>query len=61
MRNRRQDSDPHPVVSEQRENGHSKHRAFVVYEVEKSDSVGNETIDADTEIRQSHRRHVNCV
>ena len=45
----------------QRENGHSKHGAFVVYEVEKSDSVGNEKIEATTEIRQGHRRHVNSV
>ena len=49
------------VVSQQRENGYSKHGAFVVYEVEKSDSVGDETIEAAIEIRQGHRRHDNSV
>ena len=47
------------VVSQQRENGHSEHGTTVVYEVEKSDSVG--TIEAATEIRQGNRGHVNCV
>ena len=47
MRNRRQDSDPQRcVVSQQRENGHLKHGAFVVYESEKSYSVGDETTEA---------------
>ena len=40
---------------------HSKHGASVVNEVEKSDSVGDETIEAANEIRQRHRRHVNSV
>ena len=30
-------------------------------EVENSDSVGDERIEAATEIRQGHRGHVNCV
>ena len=42
-------------------NGHSKHGTIVVYEVEKSDSVGDETIEEATEIRQGHRGHVNCT
>ena len=33
-------------------NGHSKHGTIVVYEVEKSDSVGDETIEAASGIRQ---------
>ena len=42
-------------VSQQRENGHSKHGTAVVYEVEKSDSVGDETIGTTSEISQGHR------
>ena len=49
------------VVSQQRKNGHLQHGTFSVYEVEKSDSVGDETSDAATEVRQGHRGHVNCV
>ena len=49
------------VVPQQRENGHSKHGAFVLYEVDKPDSVGDETLEAVTEIRQGHRGHVNRV
>ena len=49
------------VVSQQRENGQSKHGTAVVYEVEKSDSVGNETVETTSEERQGHREHVNCV
>ena len=43
------------------ENGHSKHGATVVYEVEKSDSVGNETVETTFEVCQGHRGHVNGV
>ena len=42
-------------------NGHSKHGATVVYEVEKPDTVGDETVETTFEIRQGHRGHVNCV
>ena len=49
------------VVSQQRENGHSKHGAFSVYETEKSNSVGDATIEANIEIRQGHRRHGDSV
>ena len=49
------------VVSQQQENGHSKRGATVVYEVEKSDSVGNETVETTLEVCQGHRGHVNCV
>ena len=49
------------VASQQRENGHSKHGTAVVYEVEKSGSVGDETVETTSEVRQGHRRHVNCV
>ena len=52
---------PYSFVSQQRKNGQSKHGTVVVYEVEKSNSVGDETIEAATEIRQGHRRHVNRV
>ena len=38
-----------------------KHGTAVVYEVEKSDSVGDETIETTSEIRQGHRGHVNRV
>ena len=48
------------VVSQQRKNGHPKHGTTVVYEVEKSDSVGDETVET-FEVRQRHGRHVNCV
>ena len=44
-----------------KENGHSKHGTTVVYEVEKSDSVGDETIEMTSEIRQRHRGHVDRV
>ena len=62
-RDRRQGSDPQCLlcVSQQQKNGHSKHGTVVVYEVEKSDSVGDETTEAATEIRQGHRGHVNRV
>ena len=49
------------LYSQQRENGHSKHGTAVAYEFEKSDSVGNETVETISEVRQGHRRHVNCV
>ena len=49
------------VVSQQRKNGHPKHSTIVVYEVEKSDSVGDETVETTFEVRQGHGRHVNCV
>ena len=42
-------------------NRHSKHSTVVVYEVEKSDSVGDETIETTPGIRQGHRGHVNRV
>ena len=32
-----------------------------MYEVEESDSVGDETAEETFEIRQKHRRHVNSV
>ena len=35
--------------------------AFSVYETEKSNSVGDATIEAIIKIRQGHRRHVNSV
>ena len=38
-----------------------KHDTAVVYEVENSDSVGDETIETTSEIRQGHRGHVNRV
>ena len=31
-----------------------------MYEVEKSDSVGDETVETTSEVRQGHGRHVNC-
>ena len=49
------------VVSQQRNNGHPKHSAIVVYEVEMSDSVGDETVETTLEVRQGHGRHVNRV
>ena len=44
-----------------RKNGHSKHSSIVVYEVEESDSFGDETVEKTFEVRQKHRRHVNSV
>ena len=38
-----------------------KHSSIIVYEVEESDSVGDETAEETFEIRQKHRRHVNSV
>ena len=38
-----------------------KHSTIVAYEVEESDSVGDETVEETFEIRQKHRRHVNSV
>ena len=32
-----------------------------MYEVEESDSVGDETVEETFEVRQKHRRHVNSV
>ena len=63
MRNRRRDSDPQCSLccNQQRENGHSKHGTMVVYEVEESDSVGDETIEAIAEIRKGYRRHGGSV
>ena len=49
------------VVSQQRKNGHPKYSSIVVYEVEESDSFGNETVEETFEVRQRHRRHVNSV
>ena len=49
------------VVSQQRKNGRSKDGTVDVYEVEKSDNVGDETLEAATEICQGHRGHVNSV
>ena len=40
---------------------HSKHGTAVVYEVEKSDSVGDGTVETTSAVRQGHRGHVNCV
>ena len=34
---------------------------LLCYEVEKSDSVGNETVETTLEVCQGHRGHVNCV
>ena len=34
------------LYHQQRKNGHPKHSTVVVYEVEKSDSVGDETIES---------------
>ena len=42
-------------------NGHPKQGTTVVYEVEKSDSVGDDTVETTFEVRQGHGRHVNCV
>ena len=42
-------------------NERTKHSMIVVYEVEKSDSVGDETVETTFEVRQGHGRHVNCV
>ena len=39
----------------------SKHSTIVLYEVEKSDSVGDEIIETTFEVRQGHGGHVNCV
>ena len=49
------------LLSQQRKNGHPKHSSIVVYEVEESDSVGDETAEETFEVRQKHRRHVNSV
>ena len=49
------------LSNEKKKNGHSKHGTVVVYEVEKSDSVGDETVQTTSEICQGHRGHVNCV
>ena len=49
------------VVSQQRKNGHSKYSTIVMYEVEQSDSVGDETVETTFEVRQRHGGHVYCV
>ena len=48
-------------LSTKRKNGHPKHSSIVVYEVEESDSFGDETVEETFEVRQNHRRHVNSV
>ena len=62
MKNRHQSSDPQCLLCciSARKNGHPMH-SIVVYEVEKSESVGDETVETTFEIRQGHRKHVNCV
>ena len=47
-------------LSNERTDIQSTVRLFV-YEVEKSDSVGDETVEKTSEIRQGHRGHVNSV
>ena len=49
------------VVSQQRENRHSKHGAFSVYETEKPQSVGDAATETITSTRQGYRRHGDSV
>ena len=43
-------------MSQQRKNGHPKHSSIVVYEVEKSDSFGDETVEETFEVRQKAQK-----